>query len=149
MHAPQSLGIMWDRWAALVRMLIDRLVVARGTYRPSGTVTDIDEAQWHREMVWIDVRNGDLWEETGFEGNLLWSGLRLALPDDDSRSPAGKNASKKAQPVRTAVANALKGIGMHDSPKDLSMKAVAAKNPPPPNRSIQQRSSHGCADQSR
>jgi hypothetical protein len=72
--------VIVDRWQALRRVLISGEVIVRGTFVATGIVETIDPFQWPRRGLWIEVQNGDLFEEKNGIPVLQWSGLVLVAP---------------------------------------------------------------------
>ena len=61
-------------------MLISGEVIVRGTFVATGIVGTVDPLHWTRKGLWIEVQNGDLFEEKNGSPVLQWSGLMLVAP---------------------------------------------------------------------
>ena len=72
--------IMVDRWQRLRQRLIDGELMARGTYAQSGELRPIDQYQWARQGLSIEVQSGDLIEFENRKAIVRWSGISLVRP---------------------------------------------------------------------
>lgn len=81
--------VIVDRLGALRAILIEGKIVARGTFVSTGVVGLIDPLQWARQNLWIEVRNGDLFEEEADKPVPRWTGLMLVARETvQSRRPS-------------------------------------------------------------
>jgi hypothetical protein len=69
--------VIIDRLQALRSILADGKLIARGTFATTGMIGTLDALQWRRSGLWVDVRNGDLFEDENNNLVLRWSGLAL------------------------------------------------------------------------
>jgi hypothetical protein len=71
---------MVDRWQRLRQRLINGELMARGTYAQSGELRPIDQYQWARQGLSIEVQSGDLIEFENRKAIVRWSGISLVRP---------------------------------------------------------------------
>ncbi len=75
----QAAQALADRWAALIKLLQERVLIASGTYHLTGAMSEIDKMMWRRSNVAVDMQNGDLVEYMDHKPVVLWRGLSVAL----------------------------------------------------------------------
>lgn len=56
----QAAQALADRWAALIKLLQERVLIASGTYHLTGAMSEIDKLMWRRSNVAVDMQNGGL-----------------------------------------------------------------------------------------
>lgn len=131
----QTADRLVDRWQALRTLLAEGRAIAIGTFVRTGMLTPIARSQWRRERVCIDVRNGDLLEDSNGKPEPTWTGLVLELPEkkvfhekpitfDSALSITTENDERppKLTPAHASVRDAIKAEFPNGIPQNISVK---------------------------
>ena len=125
--------VVVDRWQALRRVLIGGEVIVRGTFVATGIVGTIDPLHWTRKGLWIEVQNGDLFEDKNGIPVLQWSGLALVAPfhvkppPSDAILPtttghASARSEQRLTTVQASINQAVKALWPDGIPKALPVQ---------------------------